>query len=138
MSTLKQSAVLAAVFLGVFVGSARAQDTVTVKVPFPFVVHGEEFVAGPYEIKADYHGILSIRNTDDGSGLFALTTPADGTDPAGHDAALVFTHYENEYLLSQIWESNTDGFALPEQSMVPRRAEAAVDDPAVVLAVSGR
>ena len=36
----------------------------------------------------------------------------------GDQAALVFTRYENEYRLSDIWESNTEGFTLPESSVL--------------------
>src|SRR4029077_14612751 len=39
MSLIKSSSVLAAVFVGLFAGSARAQEEIDVKVPFSFVVH---------------------------------------------------------------------------------------------------
>jgi hypothetical protein len=120
MRTFNTAATLAAAFVGLLVGSASAQETVIAKIPFSFVVHGEQFSAGRYNVTNE-GGILTIRGMDNGAGMFALTIPADGRDPAGNQPALVFTPYENEYRLSEIWESNADGFALPEPSRVPRR-----------------
>jgi hypothetical protein len=125
MRTFKTSAALAAAFVGLFVGSASAQETVVAKIPFPFVVRGEEFSAGRYNVSNE-GGILTIRGMDNGAGMFALTIPADGRDPAGDQPALVFTRYENEYRLSEIWESNAEGFALQGRSGVPRLGRADV------------
>jgi hypothetical protein len=113
MSTIEKSAVLAAVFVGVFVGSASAQETVVAKVPFSFVVRGEEFPAGRYEIRPNGDGVVSIRGTDNKSAIVAITIPADGRDPLGDHPSLVFTRYENVYRLSQIWEAGAEGRALP-------------------------
>ena len=140
MSVIKKSAVLVAGFLGMFVGSARAQETVVVKVPFSFVVRGEEFPAGRYDITIE-SGNLAIRGMDNGSGIFALTLPAGGRDPVGSQPALVFTRHENEYLLTQVWESPTVGLELWERSVVRRRAEAqpvGSDAPTVVVAANWR
>ena len=112
MRTIKTSILLAAAFVGLSLGSASAQETVVASVPFPFVVRSEKFAAGRYEIRNDGYGMLSIRDTDSGSGIFALTLPADGRDSAGDRPALVFTRYENGYRLSQIWDSRTEGRAL--------------------------
>jgi hypothetical protein len=112
MRTIKKSAVLAAAFVGLFVGSASAQETVVAKVPFPFVVRGEEFPAGRYEIRPNGDGVLSIRGTDNKSAIVVITIPADGRDPLGDQPSLVFTRFENVYRLSQIWEAGTEGRAL--------------------------
>jgi hypothetical protein len=122
MRTFKRSTVLAAAFVGLFVGSARAQEVVIAKVPFPFVVRGNEFPAGRYQLTDD-SGILTIRGMDTGSGSFALTQPADGRDPVGDQPALVFNRYENGYVLSQVWESGTEGVTFPGQSTVLHRAD---------------
>jgi len=123
MSLIKSSSVLAAVFVGLFAGSARAQEEIDVKVPFPFVVHGREFSAGRYAVSHE-HGVIEVLGIDKPSVIFTLTVPTNGLDPAGSEPALVFIHHENEYLLSQVWESTTEGFALPEHPAVPRRAQA--------------
>jgi hypothetical protein len=96
MRTFKTSATLAAAFVGLFVASASAQETVIAKIPFSFVVHGKEYSAGRYNVSNE-RGILTIRNMDNGGGLFLLPIPADGRDPAGDQVALVFTRYENTY-----------------------------------------
>jgi len=125
MRTFKIAATLAAAFVGLFGGSASAQETVVAKIPFSFVVRGEAFAAGRYRV-SDEAGILTIRSLDSGGGMFALTIRADGRDPAGDQPALVFTPYENKYRLSEIWESDGEGFALPEPPGSPRPGRAAV------------
>jgi|KBSSwiStaDraftv2_1062776.scaffolds.fasta_scaffold461106_2 hypothetical protein len=115
MSLITKSSVLVAVFLGMGVGSARAQERVVAKIPFPFVVTGKEFPAGRYAFSTDDHNVLLIRSADDRLERFALVHAAAGRDPAGSEPALVFIHYENEYLLSQIWESGADGLALAKE-----------------------
>jgi hypothetical protein len=115
MSLITKSSVLVAVFLAMGVGSARAQEMVVAKIPFPFVITGKEFPAGRYAFSTDDHNVLLIRSADDRSERFAIVHAAAGRDPAGSEPALVFIHYENEYLLSQIWESDTDGLALAKE-----------------------
>jgi hypothetical protein len=136
MSVIKKSSGLVAVFLGMFVSSARAQEMFIVRVPFPFVVRGDQLPAGRYDVTVD-NGLLFIRNADRGSGVFATTFGAGGGDPAGDKPALVFVRRESDYVLSQIWESSTEGRALPGLTTVEHHAEAqpvASDGPTVVLA----
>ena len=133
MSVIKKSSGLVAVFLGMFVSSARAQETIVVRVPFPFVVRGEQLAAGRYDVIVD-SGVLLIRNADRGAGVFATTFGAGGGDPAGDNPALVFVRGERGYVLSQIWESSTEGRALVGVSAVEHHAEAQSDGPTVVVA----
>jgi hypothetical protein len=140
MKTIKTATVLAAMCLAVFAGSARAQETVIVKVPFKFMMRGQEFSAGRYEINREGN-MLAVRGLDNGGGGFALATPADGRDPAGDRPALVFTRSENEYELSEIWENDTEGLTVPEPSAPSHHAKArdvAPDAPIVVPASSSR
>jgi hypothetical protein len=51
---------------------------------------------------------------DTGLTAFALSNTAGGFDPAGNQPALLFEKYENEYRLSEIWESTTYGRELPD------------------------
>ena len=120
MKTITTAAVLAVAFTGMFTGTARAQERIVVDVPFPFVVDGKELPAGHYDISGD-DGVLAIRGADNSAKMFALAQPAEGRDPAGDEPALVFIRYENQNLLSQIWGSETEGLALPESAIVPRR-----------------
>jgi hypothetical protein len=126
MSTIRRSTVLAAAVLGMLAGSARAQGTLVAKVPFPFVVHGEQLPAGRYEISNHGDGVLSILGTDNHSHAFAPAPPAPGLDPAGARPALVFAQLENIYQLSEIWESRTEGRALARPPTARQLKSAAV------------
>jgi hypothetical protein len=130
MRAIKKSSVFAAVFLGMFVSSARAEEIVTVKIPFPFVVDQREFPAGQYEIRnvEDAGSVVSIEDVNHKSGAFVMTMRAGGSDPAGVDPALVFKKVEKEYRLSQIWESSTDGFELAGRSAADKTARADTPD----------
>jgi hypothetical protein len=133
MRAIKTSVVLAVGFIGMFAGSARAQQAVVAKVPFAFVVRGQEFPAGRYNLTTE-QGLLTIRGIDNSEGVFAMTTPAGGADPIGDQPALVFVRYEKTYRLSQIWDSGSEGLAVQESSATLRRASAATDAPIVVAA----
>jgi hypothetical protein len=137
MRRVKTSAVLAAALLGMFVGSARAEETVVAKVPFPFVVRGQEFAAGRSRISTE-QGLLTLRGIDNLAGAFALTESMGGRDPIGDEPALVFIRYENEYRLSEVWQSSTEGLALQDPTVVQHRASVASDAPTVVVAANGK
>jgi hypothetical protein len=114
-SILKKTCMLAVAFLGLCAGSARAEEVV-VNVPFPFVVQQQAMPAGEYVVERVGQGqdALLIRRTKGvgNSAVIVLTTPASGFDPSGDKPALTFTHVENVYRLSTIWESHTEGRTL--------------------------
>ena len=118
MSVITKSSVLAAVFLGTFLASARAEEILTVKIPFSFIVDQKEYPAGQYDIRTseDSADVVWIEGINNRSAAVALTVPLEGRDPAGAQPALVFTRSENTYLLSQIWESNRNGRELTPPS----------------------
>jgi hypothetical protein len=118
MSAMKKSSVFVAVILGCFVGSAHAQGNMTVTVPFPFIVGHQEFPAGQYDVRTPdgAQEVIEIEGVNNKAAAFALTLPAGGGDPIGNQPALVFSRHENEYRLSQIWESSTIGHELPALS----------------------
>jgi hypothetical protein len=118
MGTFKRSVVLAVAFVGLAVGTARAQERLVAKIPFPFIVRGEQLPAGSYEI-VDNQGMITIEGTDSrdlAAAAVAMGTPASGQDPQGRQPALVFIHSENQYTLSQIWESDAKGLAVLSRS----------------------
>ena len=43
---------------------------------------------------------------------FLRTTRASRQDPAGTPPALTFTHNENQYRLSSVWESGSEGWSV--------------------------
>jgi hypothetical protein len=111
LSLINRSLVLAALFMGVAGGRAYAQDVIDVKVPFDFQVKGQTFHAGTYEVAMNTagEGVMSLRGDHGKAFAFVLTIPASGHDPAGERPALVFSHRENRYVLSQIWENGMRG-----------------------------
>jgi hypothetical protein len=135
MRELKTSAVLAAALLGIFGSSAHAQETVVAKVPFPFVLRGQEFGAGRYSINTE-QGMIMIRGIDNSGGAFALAVSAGGDDPIGDQPALVFVRYENGYRLSQVWPSSTEGLTIQDPSVVEHHASAA--SAASIVAIAAR
>lgn len=114
-SILNKTCVFAVAFLGLCAGSARAEEVV-VNVPFPFVVQQQTMPAGEYVVERVGQGpdALLIRRARGAgnSAAIVLTTPASGVDPAGDKPALTFTHDENVYRLSTIWESHAEGRTL--------------------------
>lgn len=107
-SLIKKAGVLAAAFMVLATSSARA-STLEVKVPFPFVVHGQTLPAGEYRVTDD-GGVVQLRGERSNHAImFVLTIPASGHDPAGNSPALTFRRDENQYRLTGIWESTTQG-----------------------------
>jgi hypothetical protein len=107
-SLIKKAGLLAATFMVLATGSARA-STIEVKVPFPFVVHGQTMPAGQYLVKED-GGVVQFRGERGNQvSMFVLTMPASGHDPAGNSPALTFKRYENQYRLTDIWQSAMQG-----------------------------
>ena len=122
---------LVAVFLGMFAGSARAQGPIVAKVPFPFAVHGKTFPAGRYAISRNA-SVIEVTGLDNSSVMFTMTNRASGFDPAGSQPALVFRRDENEYQLTQVWESSTDGLDVSEESIARRHGHTAAQEELVV------
>lgn len=89
-------------------GPARA-GTMDVKIPFPFVVSGKTLPAGQYRVTED-EGVVELQGEKTThAAAMVLSTPAAGVDPAGHVPALTFNRVENQYRLSDVWESTTSG-----------------------------
>jgi hypothetical protein len=118
-SLLSRSIVLAVAFLG-FAGvtaNAAVTDTLEVKIPFAFVVNGRTFPAGQYRVEPTGMSstVLLLRGEKGNhAAVFVPMLPAGGHDhdPAGNVPALSFTHDENQYRLSSVWESGTDGLSV--------------------------
>jgi hypothetical protein len=109
-SLIKKAGLLAAAFTLLVTGSARAA-TLEVKVPFPFVVHGQTLPAGRYSVR-DEDGVVLLRGEKGNhTSMFILTIPASRRDrhPASDSPVLTFRRHENQYRLSNIWESAMEG-----------------------------
>ena len=98
-------------------GTARASDLLEVNVPFAFLVNNQSFPAGHYRVVEDDtagRSVLMIRGMHTPQSAIIVTQAASGQGPS--KPALQFVHRENQYQLSKIWESSTEG-----QSVVTRR-----------------
>jgi hypothetical protein len=117
-TTIIKSSALAALFLGLCAVPARAQEELTVKVPFQFVVQGHTMPAGDYVIQPidDQPSVMMIRGTHANHNAHAivLTNGVEGKDPAGETPVLSFTKIENQYRLATIWENATEGRSVSE------------------------
>ena len=118
MKSLWRKAMLIAGALVVVTGAQARAAVVDVKVPFPFVVHGHQFPAGEYRVERDETNpsVILIRNEHDKTGMFVMTEPVLGQDPAGDRPALTFDRFENQYRLAGIWESVHQG-----EEVVPQK-----------------
>ena len=108
---MKRTTMLAAGLL-VFTGGIASAAVVNVNVPFPFVVQGRTLPAGQYELdrqETDPSVILIRGERGNKVGMFVLTRPAGGHDPAGQMPALTFSRWENQYRLTDIWQSANQG-----------------------------
>ena len=115
-----QSAILKSAMAGAVLllasGTARASE-LEVNVPFSFLVNNEMFPAGRYMVEQDTvagPSVILIRGMHTPQAAFVLTHTASGRGPGG--PALQFERHENQYRLSNIWESPVEG-----QSVVTRK-----------------
>jgi hypothetical protein len=108
-SVLKRATLVAAGIVALAAGTARA-SVVEFKIPFPFVVQGQQLPAGQYRVERNMSSAVLIRGEKgNNASVYVLTTPAAGTDPSGDKPALAFKRYENQSRLSEVWESGTQG-----------------------------
>jgi hypothetical protein len=109
---LKSAMLGAAVLLAS--GTARAAN-LEVNVPFSFIVNHETFPAGRYHIEQDSLAgptVWTIRGMNTPQAAIIVTHEAGGQGPS--KPALQFERRENQYRLSNIWESPTEGQTIIE------------------------
>jgi hypothetical protein len=80
--------------------AAQAQDRVDAKVPFAFVVNGEQLPAGSYEVKDMSEGpdVLIIASTDGRKAVSVMTIPSSSSTKEG-DPRLHFDTVDNQHVL---------------------------------------
>jgi hypothetical protein len=117
MSIARKTSVLVAVILGLFVGSARADEGLLVRVPISFLVDGRLMQAGQYSISRPVSGSLLIRRLGaTRTATFTQTMALGNQNPAGGVPSIVLKRYENQYRLVEVWVDRTTGFS-PYSSM---------------------
>jgi hypothetical protein len=117
MRFVTPSLLVTTALLGVCAGEASAQTLVVARVPFAFTLRGQRFPAGTYEIReaGNSGGVLSVQGEYNNNMSFTFAQPVFGRDPAGDRPALVFSHHDNGYQLSEIWQSATEGVTVPAE-----------------------
>jgi len=108
MNTILKSGLIAAALIVSAAGAARA-DTLDVKVPFPFVVHGQTLPAGDYRVETEGPVVFLRGEYGNKTTVIFTTLPAGGQDPAGDAPVLTFRKDETQYRLADIWESASKG-----------------------------
>jgi hypothetical protein len=102
------------------VSSAQAQSgrQMSAKIPFSFRVGNKTFPAGEYGVtrlnpESD-KAALAIKSIDGRMSKVILAMPVQAHAPS-ESAKLVFTRYEDQYFLSQIWTpADNTGLELPK------------------------
>jgi hypothetical protein len=121
---MKHRAISILATLSLFVTGAVAatyagSGTLSVNIPFSFVVDSKTLPPGRYEVSQTRpNGVVLIRSADSTEALFTpLTTPIRaGMDR--HRTEMQFHKYGNAYFLSQVWISTDgDGCELPKSKL---------------------
>jgi alkylation response protein AidB-like acyl-CoA dehydrogenase len=73
------------------------------------MVRGTTLPAGEYRLENEGNIILIRGEKGNHAGMFVMSTPAGGQDPAGNQPALTFKRDENVYRLTGVWESGSEG-----------------------------
>jgi len=85
---------------------ARAQEPMTVNIPFAFTAGEAALPAGEYRVqKMDGNGaVLLIRSSDPTAAAFVTTIGTQGKEQQER-SKLVFNRYNDHYFLSQVWNA---------------------------------
>jgi len=111
-STVVAGFALLALFGGSGIARADTEALMIIKVPFSFVADGRTLPAGRYLVEREDLGSSVLLLEGEGGtrvGRFVPTVPAGGRDPNGDVPALTFTRQGNQFHLSAVWESRTEG-----------------------------
>ena len=102
--------VMTSVMAGLVFAAAAAQaaplNRQEVKVPFSFVVNGQELPAGTYSVQVDdmNGGALLLRG--DKASAYLLTAPLSG-EATPSESSLVFAKENGQYHLAQVWNGDS-------------------------------
>ena len=112
MTTIVTRAALAAAVLFVAAAGPARAESLDVKIPFSFVVHGQTLPAGEYRVETDGPFVLLRGEHGNMTSIVFSTMRAEGRDPAGNAPALTFRKGQSQYRLADIWESASRGAAV--------------------------
>ena len=122
---LKASALLVATLAMALGGtaSARADDLVDAKVPFPFFVGDVRLPAGSYIVKEiSGSGVVEVVSADNHQAICTLTIPSQAEEPTAR-AELIFKKFGNDYFLARVVpEGGNEREIILTPSMMQREA----------------
>jgi hypothetical protein len=93
--------------------AASLPERIKVDIPFSFTVGKATLPAGEYMVEESTQGVLLIRSIDRSANASALAIRAQNKKNMERPA-LVFHRYGEEYFLSRVWATGTDGLELPK------------------------
>jgi hypothetical protein len=114
---MKKKIYISLMTLGLFVAlavipvQAQFQNSITVSIPFAFVVGEETMPAGDYTLKpASNNGLYSklLIRSRDGHTAMIISTGVVQAKEYQKEARLTFNRYGNQYFLSQVWTPETN------------------------------
>ncbi len=108
----------AALALASSAGAAEYSHHLKVTVPFSFVVAGQQFAAGQYEIKESENGIITVQGQ--GKAAAVISTPSEIAKP-GETSRLSFTSNESREYLSGVSVEGEVSRAVPTPVVTERK-----------------
>ena len=126
------------ILLAVSCVSAQSANTLIAKVPFDFVVCNSRLAAGEYTVTIDnLRTMVLVRGEDGDSAVMALSMAAHA-GKISEQAKLVFKHYGDRYVLSQVWPAATsDGREFPMSKLEKELARSIGKPEIVSLLIAG-
>lgn len=117
MKTLKTFSIFA-LALAALATSAFANDSsMRIKVPFAFVVAGQQFAPGEYVITQNDMGVILVQGA--GKGAMVISSPAAAT-ASNHSSSLRFTNASDRLNLTTVEEGGTAARSIPVRAVEQR------------------
>jgi hypothetical protein len=108
---LMSSGVAAMVMAAAAVAQAAPATRQEVKIPFTFVINGQELPAGTYSVQQNDANDSALLIQGEGKSVYLLTAPVSRT-AAPQDTSLVFAKDGAHYRLAEIWDADGDGLKI--------------------------
>ena len=99
MKMVKKVGALAVLALAGSAGAAEDCHYLRVNVPFSFVVAGQQFASGEYEIRETENGVITVQGQ--GKAAAVISTPSEMPKP-GETSRLSFTSAQRREYLSGV------------------------------------